>query len=63
MDEDNIYDIERIVGSDKDNKIKRLLDYTDNKRDIADPWYTGNFDKTYEDITKGCQAFLNHLDL
>lgn len=63
MDEDNITDIEYIVGVDTDNKIKRLLDYTDNHRDIADPWYTGNFDKTYDDVTKGCQAFLNHLDL
>lgn len=63
MDEDNIYDIEHIVGFDKDNKIKRLLDYTDDARDIEDPWYTGNFDKTYEDVTKGCRAFLNHLDL
>ena len=63
MDEDNIYDIERIVGPDSDNKIKRLLDYTDESRDIADPWYTGNFDKTYEDITLGCQAILNHLSI
>lgn len=63
MDEDNISDIEYIVGLDKDNKIKRLLDYTENHRDIADPWYTGNFDKTYNDVTKGCQAFLDYLNL
>lgn len=63
MDEDNINEIEHIVGCDSDNKIKRLLDYTNDCRDIDDPWYTGNFDKTYDDLTKGCQAFLNYLNL
>ena len=63
MDKDNISDIEYIIGPDNDNKIKRLLDYTKDCRDIRDPWYTGNFDETYDDVTMGCQAFLNYLNL
>lgn len=63
MDTENINDIEYIVGKDKDNKIKRLLDYTNNPRDIKDPWYTGNFDETYDYVVEGCSAFLNSLNL
>lgn len=46
---------------DKDLKIHRLLDFTSLKKDIADPWYTGNFTVTYQEIELGCQAFLNYL--
>ncbi len=63
MDTENIKDIEYIVGFDKDNKVKRLLDYTNNPRNIRDPWYTGNFDETYDDVVEGCTAFLNYLNL
>jgi len=63
MDSENIKDIELIVGVDKDNKIKRLLDYTNNPRNIKDPWYTGNFEETYNDIVEGCDAFLRDLKL
>ncbi|MBR3614298.1 MAG: low molecular weight phosphotyrosine protein phosphatase [Clostridia bacterium] len=58
MEEANIRNILRIVGDDSENKVYRLLDFSKNSRDIADPWYTGNFDKTYEDILEGCNAFL-----
>ena len=61
MDDINIEDIQTIVGFDKDNKIKRLLDYTKNPRNIKDPWYTGNFDETFDDIIEGCNAFLDYL--
>ena len=61
MDEQNIIDIKRIVGEDKKRKIHKLLEFSDNPRDIADPWYTGNFDKTYEDITKGIKSFIKYL--
>ncbi len=61
MDSENIEDIEYIVGPDKDNKISRLLDYTPRPRNIKDPWYTGNFDETYEDVIEGCKALLNHI--
>lgn len=61
MEERNIQNILRIVGEDKDNKICKLLDFSNNPRDIADPWYTGNFDKTYEDILEGCKFFLEKI--
>jgi protein-tyrosine phosphatase len=51
----------RITGGDPDNKIMRLLDFSDNPRNIADPWYTGVFDITYSDIEEGLKAFLKHL--
>ncbi len=51
----------RIIGSDTDGKVRRLLDFSKNSRDIADPWYTGNFDVTYDDIAEGCQNFLDYI--
>ena len=50
-----------IVGSDPEGKVKLLLDYSSQPRDIADPWYTGNFEVTYSDIVEGCEAFLKYL--
>ena len=61
METSNIRNIYRILGNDKDNKIFRLLDFSSNPRDIADPWYTGNFDVTYDDILEGCIAFLDKI--
>ena len=61
MDQYNIRNMSRIVGSDPEGKIRRLLDFTDHPRDIADPWYTGNFDATYRDIMEGLEAFLRVL--
>lgn len=61
MEQKNIPDILRIVGEDKQNKVYRLLDFTEKPRDIADPWYYGNFDKTYYDIEYGCEIFLEYL--
>ena len=63
MENSNIKNILRIVGADKDNKVHRLLDYSDNPRDIKDPWYTGNFDETYLDIVEGLEAFLDKIDI
>lgn len=63
MDSMNVRNIMRIFGSDKDGKVSRLLDHTDEKRDVADPWYTDRFDVTYSDIEKGCRALLKELDL
>ena len=62
MEEANIRNIKRIVGEDKENKIYKLLDFSNNPRDIADPWYTGNFEVTYNDIVDGCHSFLESLD-
>lgn len=61
-DSANVRNIQRMAGGDPEGKIRRLLDYTSRPRDIADPWYTGNFDVTYDDIVEGCQALLDWLD-
>ena len=61
MEESNVRNILRIVEEDPEKKVHRLLDFTERPRDIADPWYTGNFDKTYEDIVEGCKALLDYL--
>ena len=51
----------RILGSDPDDKVHLLLDWSDAPRDISDPWYTGDFDRTYQDVTEGCEALLAAL--
>lgn len=61
MEARNVRDIFTIIDEDPDDKVCRLLDYSDNPRDIADPWYTGNFDITYTDILEGCEAFLKAI--
>ena len=61
MDNSNIINIQRIVGEDSDKKIYKLLDFSNNPRDIADPWYTGNFEITFNDIVEGCNGFLKYL--
>lgn len=61
MDAANIRNMNRIAGGDKDGKIHKLLEFAGKERDIADPWYTGNFDRTYEDVKEGCTALLEKL--
>ena len=61
MDAENMRDLSYEFGTDTDNKIYRLLDFTDRPRDIDDPWYTRQFDKCYEDVLKGCNGLLAHL--
>ena len=61
MEESNIKNIKKIVGEDKNNKIYCLLDFSNKPRDIADPWYTGNFTNTYNDLVEGLNAFLDFL--
>ena len=58
MDEENMRDMLRLFGGDPNGKIYKLLRFADEDRDVADPWYTGNFDETYEDVLKGCTALL-----
>lgn len=58
MDSRNLVNMRRIIGQDSEKKISRLLDFTDNPHDIADPWYSGNFDLTYDDVVEGCGALL-----
>ena len=61
MDSYNTRNIARIVD-DKDGKVSKLLNYAGESGDIADPWYTGNFDETYEDVLRGCKGLLKYLD-
>ena len=61
MDSYNIRNMLRIFGSDPDGKVVKLLDLTDRGGDVADPWYTGNFEVTYSDVVDGCEALLNRL--
>ncbi len=61
MDRNNLRNIQRIIGEDPAGKVQLLLEFAGEYRDIADPWYTGNFDETYEDVTKGCEALLRKI--
>lgn len=61
MDSANIRNMTRICGGDPQGKIRRLLSFAGKERDIADPWYTGNFDETYSDVLEGCLALLAYL--
>lgn len=58
MDSANIRNMHRIFGADRENKVVKLLDCTGTSRDVADPWYTGNFEETWQDISQGCEALL-----
>ena len=61
MEEANIRNVLKYIDTDPENKVHRLLDFSDKPRDIADPWYYGNFEKTYSDIYEGCQKFLEYI--
>ena len=64
MDQNNIRNMKYLFNNDPDNKIYRLLDFTELKKDVEDPWYTRNFEKVYEEINIGCdkllEVFLNN---
>ena len=61
MDDNNVRNMLRMIGTDPQNKMHKLLDYTDRGGNVADPWYYGNFDVTYADILEGCTALLDSL--
>ena len=61
MDTANIRNMNRIAGGDPEGKIYKLLTFAGSGRDVADPWYTGDFDTTYNDVLEGCTAFLNKI--
>ena len=63
MDSANIRNMHRMLGGDPAGKIHKLLEYAGRDADVADPWYTGEFDRTYADMLEGCAALLNALDL
>ena len=58
MDTSNLQRMERICGGDPKGKLSRLLDHTDHPGDVADPWYTGDFTATWQDVWSGCTALL-----
>ena len=61
MDSANVRNTLRIIGSDREEKVTKLLSFAGEGGDIADPWYTGNFDDTYDDVLRGCKGLLSHL--
>lgn len=61
MEEYNITRLMHIIGGDPDNKVHRLLDFTDTPGDIEDPWYSGNFERVYQQIKQGCIALLDYI--
>ena len=61
MDSMNVRNIMRIFGKDPQNKVCKLMDFTDRGGDVADPWYTRRFDVTYNDIFEGCNALFDYI--
>ncbi len=61
MDEANMRNTGRMLGGDAQGKLHKLLEFAGSTRDVADPWYTGDFDTTYEDVCDGCEGLLNFL--
>ncbi len=61
MDSYNLVNMLRIFGDDRDKKIRSMLEFVGSTRDVADPWYTGDFDKTYDDIKSACEALYDYL--
>ena len=61
MDRSNIRGMTRIFGGDPQGKLFRLPDFTDRPHDVADPWYTGDFRETWNDVSEGCRALLDRL--
>ena len=61
MDEANRRNMNRICGGDPEGKISLLLDHTPRPREVADPWYTGDFERTWQDVLEGCTALLEEI--
>ena len=58
MDENNGRNLKRIIGDDVDAKVYKAMSFVGEIRDVKDPWYTGNFDETYDDVSRSCDALL-----
>ena len=61
MDENNLRNLKRMLGEDTKNKISLMMSYAGKHRDVADPWYTSDFETTYRDLIEGCEGFLRWL--
>ena len=62
MEQFNLRNMRRIIGTDPEQKVYRMLDFTDESRDVADPWFSGDFEQAFSDIYRGCTAFLAFLE-
>lgn len=62
MDNENIWRMKSLFGGDPQGKISKLLEFAGSSRNIADPWYTGDFETTYRDVLEGCEALLEKLE-
>lgn len=62
MDDWNMRNMNRIAGGDPDGKLYLLMDFTDRPGEVADPWYTRNFEVTYRDVMDGCEGLLAYLE-
>ena len=62
MDRFNLRNMTKFVGNDPDNKVSLMLDFTNRPGDVADPWYTGDFDATWNDVYEGCLGLLKKLN-
>ena len=58
MDEENLYDLSRLTRGDPEKKVSLLLSWAGRRGEVADPWYTGDFEETYDDLVEGCHALL-----
>lgn len=61
MDRSNVRNLRRLLGEDTEGKVHLLMDYTSRPGEVADPWYTGNFDATWRDVLEGCEGLLENL--
>ena len=61
MDHSNLRNLRNMLGEDHQRKISLLMDYTSRPADVADPWYTGDFQATWNDVTEGCEALLSFI--
>ncbi len=61
MDGENLHNMRRLCGGDPEHKIHLLMDYTSRPGDVADPWYTGDFERTWQDVLEGCRGLLERL--
>ena len=61
MDNENLQSIKWLFGKDKDHKVHLLMDYTNRPGEVADPWYTGDFEATWRDVLEGCKGLLESI--
>lgn len=61
MDKNNLHNLKRLLGDDVEGKISLMMSHAGKNKDVADPWYTGDFERTYQDLCEGCVAFFSKI--